>query len=127
MKIPRGFTLMELVVVLLFSSILVAGMVHLFSEAIDSLDDSETKVVAIQLAQERMEQVVAERRADGYDTFFTTGDTVTFDSVNYVRTVSSSAYSGAACPSGMSCKEVQVTVAVGGTTRAESTMLLVDY
>lgn len=127
MRIPHGFTLMELVVVFLLSSILVAGMVHLFSEAIDSIGDSEIKVVAIQLAQERMEQVVAERRDDGYDTFSTTGDTVTFDSTNYVRTISSSAYSGAACPSGMSCKEVQVTVAVGGTTRAESTMLLVDY
>ena len=127
MRIPRGFTLMELVVVFLLSSILVAGMVHLFAESIDSIGDSEIRVVAIQLAQERMEQVVAERRNDGYDTFSTTGDTVTFGSTNHVRTVSSSAYSGAACPSGMSCKEVQVTVAVGGTTRAELTMLLVDY
>jgi hypothetical protein len=37
------------------------------------------------------------------------------------------AYSGAACPSGMSCKEVQVIVSLDGLTKADLTMLLVDY
>jgi len=126
-KISRGFTLVELMVVFILSGILTAGMVSLFGEAIKGINAGESRVVAVQLAQERMEQLVAERRADKYNSFSTSGDSVTFGTSNYLRSVSSVAYSGAACPSGMSCKEVQVIVSLDGLTKADLTMLLVDY
>lgn len=122
-----GFSLMELIMILIFTSIIAGGMAHLFGETIDQIAVGEERAVATLLAQERMEQVVAERRADGYSTFSTASDSVTRAGKSYDRTVAVTLFSDGVCPAGMSCKEVLVEVALSGTTRAEITQLLVDY
>ena len=122
-----GFSLMELIMVLIFTSILAGGMAHLFGETIDQIAVSEERVVATQLAQERMEQVLAERRADGYGTFSTASDSVLLAGKSYDRTVTVTPLTGGVCPTGMSCKEVLVEVVLSGAVRADITQLLVDY
>ena len=123
----RGFTLAELIAVFLLTSILAAGVTHLFSEAIKSINISEQRVVATQLAQQRAEQVMAERRDERYATFALSPDDVILGTTTYNRTITSTPLTGGACPSGMSCKQVEVAVAGSGTTEAAVTLLLVDY
>ena len=125
--ISRGFTLAELLAVFLLTSILAAGVTNLFSEAIDSINISKIRVAASQLVQQRAEQVMAERRDERYATFAVSSDDVVIDSTTYNRSVTSTPLTGGACPSSMNCKQVEVVVAVGETTEAAVTLLLVDY
>ncbi len=122
-----GFSLIELVVVVLLTAILAATVPMLIATPMDHLVASEQRLVATQLAQQRMEQLLAERRSVGYNGVSTAADDLLMGGSSYHRSVTLSPTLGGACPEEMACQTATVTVAVDGTPRTTLSLLLVDY
>ncbi len=126
--LQQGFTLVEVVLVILvlsLASVLVLGQ---FSAASKAWWVDEDLQVATQLAQERAEIVLAGRRNGSYTSIApgTVNDTLTGTFAVYTRTVAVTTLSASPCPVA-SCKQVVVTVGRGGTDLATVTFMLVDY
>ena len=128
MKQPRGFTLIELVMVIVILSIASVAVLDQFTQATKAWFVDEDVQVASQLVQERAEQVLLNRRTSGYAsvTLGTVNDTLTGSFASYTRTVIVSTLSSTPCPAA-SCKQVQITVARGGTPLASATLMLASY
>ena len=124
----RGFTLIEAVVVILILSIAAVAVLGQFTQASKAWSVDEDLQIATQLVQERMEEVLAQRRASGYAVVAvgTVNDTLSGSYAAYARTVAISSVSGAPCPAA-SCKQVVVTVSRGGSDLASATLLLASY
>jgi prepilin-type N-terminal cleavage/methylation domain-containing protein len=136
MNRQRGFTLLELVLVILVIAVASVPLFGLFTQATASLLDNERIQTAAQLAQERAESILALRRSQNFAAvgLGTVTDTLSANYSAYTRTVSvSQPPTGPGCAlhpvTGVSaaCKEVVVNVAQGGNTLAEISFLLVDY
>jgi prepilin-type N-terminal cleavage/methylation domain-containing protein len=126
----RGFTLLELVMVIVIVALASVPILGQFSQAASAQLVDESIQTAAQLAQERAESVLALRRASGYAAIATgtTTDTLNGTYSGYIRTLTvNSPATGNGCASGASCKEVIVNVASGGRTRATVSFMLVDY
>jgi prepilin-type N-terminal cleavage/methylation domain-containing protein len=126
----RGFTLIELVAVIIVVAIAAVPLFGLFSQAGLSLLADEKIQTATQLAQARAEQLMAVRRNRGYsDAEVSAGlsETLTGNYTGYTRTTTVAAYVGSACPVGAACKQIAVRVDEGGQARAEVTFVLVNY
>lgn len=131
MKHPhsRGFSLIELVLVMIILSIAGVAILAQFAQLGPGLLADESIQTATQLAQERAEQVLAERRASGYAAIpvgTVTDDLSTTSYSNYIRTVTTSAYTGAACPVS-DCRQVVITVSRDGSTQAELNLMVANY
>mgnify|MGYP001820805642 FL=1 len=101
-----------------------------FSQASSILLTDEIIQTAAQLAQERAEDVLADRRGNGYAAVptGTTSDVLSGAYNTYSRTVTvTSPPGGSGCAVGATCKEVIIAVDHSGRTRAEITFILVDY
>ena len=136
MKHQTGFTLIELVAVIVILAVAAVPLFGLFTQASASLLDNERIQTAAQLAQERAESLLAQRRATDFAAVATgtVTDALGANYSAYTRTVTATQPpAGPGCPlhpvTGVSaaCKEVVVTVAQGPDTLAEVTFLLVDY
>lgn len=130
MSRQAGFTLIELVVVIVFLALAAVPLFGLFTQASASLIDNERIQTAAQLAQERAEDILARRRAQDFTAvgLGTTTDALGANYSAYTRTVTVvQPPSGPGCPGGATCKEVVVNVSQGPDTLAEVTFLLVDY
>jgi prepilin-type N-terminal cleavage/methylation domain-containing protein len=131
MKPQTGFTLIEMVLVVIIISVASVPLFGMFSRAASSLLISERTQTATQLAQERGEFLLAIRRNQGYLAPELAGNITEVLNGNYSSytrsTVINQPPAGPGCPGGGSCKEVIVSVAEGGNTYAEVTFLLVDY
>jgi prepilin-type N-terminal cleavage/methylation domain-containing protein len=126
----RGFTLLELVMVITLVALASIPILGQFSRASSMLLTDEIIQTAAQLAQERAEDVLADRRSNGYAAVLagTSSDVLAGAYSNYSRTVTiTSPPGGSGCAVGASCKEVIINVAHSGRTRAEITFMLVDY
>ena len=127
----RGFTLVELIAVIIIVSIATVPLFSLFSQAGFSLLADEKLQTATQLAQERAEYLMAIRRNSGYaDPAVSTPlvETLAGNYAGYTRTTTvTDPFVGAACPSGAACKQLDVRVDEGGQARAEVTFVLVNY
>jgi len=129
-RAQQGFTLLELVMVIMLVALASIPILGQFSQAAGSLLTDEIIQTAAQLAQERAEGVLADRRTGGYAAVptGTVNDVLTGAYSGYSRTVTiTSPPAGSGCASGASCKEVVVSVDHGGRTRAEVTLMLVSY
>jgi prepilin-type N-terminal cleavage/methylation domain-containing protein len=136
MSRQSGFTLIELVLVILVLALAGVPLFGLFTQASASLLSNERIQTAVQLAQERAESILAQRRAQDF-TAIAVGTTIDALGANYSaysRTVTvSMPPAGPGCPlhpvTGVSatCKEVVVSVAQGPDTLAEVSFVLVDY
>ena len=136
MNRQQGFTLIEMVLVIVIIAIASVPIFGLFTQASTSLLTNESIQTAAQLAQERAEFLLAIRRdpGQGYAAAPLANGTTdeTFPVASHFstytrRTVISEPYVGAGCPGGAACKEVVVSVAKSGTTYALVTFILVDY
>jgi prepilin-type N-terminal cleavage/methylation domain-containing protein len=131
MKSQNGFTLIEMVLVIVIISVASVPLFGLFSRAASSLLINERTQTAAQLAQEHAEFLLAIRRNQDFDAAELLSDTTEILSGNYAgysrSTVITQPPSGPGCPLGASCKEVVVSVDEGGSTYADVTFLLVDY
>ena len=126
----RGFTLLELVMVIMLVALAAVPILGQFGQAASITLTDEVIQTAAQLAQERAEGILASRRANGYAGIATgtVNDVLGGAYGSYSRTVTvTSPPSGSGCASGASCKQVVVSVDHGGRTRAEVTLMLVDY
>lgn len=150
-KRQLGFTLIELVIVILITSFGLLGLTSLFSNASSSLTTNETLQRATQYAQECAEKVIATRRDDplGFDatSLATAAPSNICNTVDdapagllpalatgFARTVVvGSTYSGdvantAPCPSGTdNCRDVTVTVTNSALSNTVITLLLIKY
>jgi len=126
----RGFTLLELVAVILIVTIAAVPLFGLFSQAGIGLLADETIQTATQLAQERAETLLAVRRNRGYaDTEVSSGlvENLGGNYAGYTRTTTVTPFTGVACPGSFSCKQLTVRVDQGGQARAEVAFILVNY
>jgi len=124
----QGFSLIELVLVIVILGTAGGAVLGQFANIGPGLLDSEAIQTAAQLAQERAEGILAERRGNGY-TAVATGtftDTLTGNYSSYGRTVTVATYTGSACPVA-NCKQITVSVTRGGSTLAEAGFMLADY
>ena len=140
MNTQRGFTLIEMVAVIIILSVASVPLFGMFTQASLSLADNENIQTAAQLAQERAEAILAVRRDQGYgaaalapgtypETFPVAGNYAA-----YTRsTVISQPPVGPGCPLHpvtlvpATCKEVVISVSRNGRTHAQLGFLLVNY
>lgn len=137
MTCQRGFTLIELVGVIVIVSVGMLGVASLLSTTNQVMARATDEQVLSQYAQECAETVLKTRRIYGSASTLITTTMCNPAPTNYVRTVSiPTAYLGtatSACPSGISCRDVTVTVCAGSTSpcpataAASVTLTLVTY
>lgn len=126
----QGFTLLELVLVIVVVALASVPILGQFSQAGQSLLLNETIQTAAQLAQERAETLLAVRRDQGYAAVppGTGSEVLTGNYSGYTRTVTvNEPPLGTGCAVGTSCKEVLISVAHSGKPRAALTLMLVNY
>lgn len=138
----RGFTLMEMVTVMVIISIGVLGLTRLFGSTRNSLSANETVQQATQYAQECSESVMTVRRNQGFAWFASntfscgaapSGFTRTNNPVGATYTGTSSGacngHTPCPCPNTVSCRDVVITVTNATNTAYSSTvtLMLVDY
>ena len=126
----QGFTLLELVMVIVLVALASVPILGQFSQASSILLTDEIIQTAAQLAQERAEGILADRRTGGFAAVptGTVNDVLSGAYSSYSRTVTvTSPPGGGGCAVGATCKEVVVSVDHSGRTRAEITTMLVSY
>ena len=122
----RGFTLMEMVVALLLLSIVSMAISSLNGNLFFSRTDMRGMQQGTQLLQACIDQVLAQRKSSGY------GATFHCDELNALNTGSTLAVTLQAtpdyCPSGLECKQVQITMTpAGGSSTKPASLLFVNY
>jgi type II secretory pathway pseudopilin PulG len=134
MKRVRGFTLVEMVIIIILLAGGATAMMALYSQASGAMTRSETIQVAVQLAQECSDYIVTRRRQQDYATVTGLGTTVC-DSPNlpvyagYNRTVATAAVApgSGACPSTAgACTQYTVSTDAGGPVLAQTVFVLVN-
>lgn len=126
----QGFTLLELIMVIVIVSLAAVPILGRFTQAGSAMLMDEEIQTAAQLAQERAEGVLADRRNLGYAAIptGTTADVLSGNYSAYTRTLTvNEPPSGSGCVAGATCKEVIVSVNRGISNRAEVTFILVSY
>lgn len=136
MNRQRGFSLIEMVMVIVVVSIAGVALLSLYGNAAKSLSINDQVQTAVQLAQDCGEYVLAFRRdtnaSRGYaNVTLGTGTGICSGLPvlsGYTRSVDvTDASADPACPTGASCKQVQVIVDHGTTERARVALLLAEY
>ena len=140
MRRKSGFSLIELVMVMVIISVGVVGVVPLLGNSAKSLTTNETVQQAAQYAQECVEGVLATRRNLGFTWF----DTHEFTAAafcplinGFTRTVtltppyasSPNYYTGtstSACPNLISCRDITIATTKGAIS-SSITVMLVNY
>lgn len=135
-RAQKGFTLVEMVLVIIIISVASVPLFSLFSQASTSLLNNEAIQTAAQLAQERAEFVLSRKRELGFNgpvaelAVDTVTETLTGNFSSFTRTTvitQPPAPLFAGCPGGAPCKRVIVNVDAGGPTLAQVTFLLINY
>lgn len=142
MRRTAGFTLIELVLVMVIISVGLLGIARLFGNTSTSLSTNEIVQQAAQYAQECAEGAIARRRDSGFAWFASNTFSCGGNPGNFTRTANpvGSIYTGIAvgacngndpcpCPTGVSCRNVSITVTstVNGSLSSFVTLVLVDY
>ncbi len=125
----RGFTLIELVLVIVIITIASVPLFSLFTQATSSILSNEELQTAAQLAQEQAESVLALRRTQGFAAVApgTTNEPAVYNGFNRTTVVGAPSPVPTGCPAGPACNEVVIQVDKGGPVLAEVSLLLVDY
>jgi type II secretory pathway pseudopilin PulG len=124
-----GFSLIELVMIIIIIGIVAAGLVPIFSSTAQSQNTNETLQQATQYAQECAERAVATRQDKGF-AWFATNTFTCGNPTGFARTVTvGGTYDGAvgtACPAGVKCRDVAIVVSKGSVS-SNIAILLADY
>jgi prepilin-type N-terminal cleavage/methylation domain-containing protein len=127
----KGFSLIELVMVIVLLSLAAVALLQQFSLASSSLIRNEHLQTASQLAQVKAEELLAVRRTQGYSVAALDAGTSTENLIGnyagYSRSVTIAIPPSSDCPSGAICKNVTVTVSRAADTLAEIALMLVSY
>jgi len=129
MHAARGYSLIELIVIIVVVGIAGAFFVTLFVQMPRSLSVDENAQTGAQLAQACSEHILAMRRGSiGYAPIASGSCAGLPVLAGYtVSDVVDSTYAGAACPLAGACKLVTVNVNLGAVNVAQTTFLLVNY
>ncbi|WP_158675366.1 type II secretion system protein [Thiohalobacter thiocyanaticus] len=128
-KKQTGFSLIELVMVIVILALASLAIGSQFMQSARSWMLDEHIQTASQLAQERAEQLLSDRRLNDYAAVpaGTTTETLTGNFNGYTRNTQVSVYAGPACPV-LDCREVVITVTdADGQVRAETSLMVADY
>ena len=127
-KHARGFSLIELVLVMVLLSIASVGLVALFGRLGNSLGVNNDTQAAAQQAQECAEYLLAERRRSGYVMGGVADCSAlpAFNGYGPPTVTVADPYAGAGCPSGANCKLFTVK-AVYGNGASSVSLMLTDY
>jgi prepilin-type N-terminal cleavage/methylation domain-containing protein len=139
MRAASGFTLLELVAVIVMASIAMAGVARLWSNANRSLEQAADAQRLSRYAQECAERVLQTRKDYGFTSTLINSAVCDPAPASHIRTVTVPAISTGtattACPNGASCRDIVVKVCAGtsGTScpstavTASVTVMLVSY
>lgn len=121
MDLRRGFSLIELVIVLVLISVGLLGLSRLGAGLSSRLFGAADLGAMSQLAQECAERVVNVRRDSGFASTLLTSTLCDPTPASYVRTLTLPAtYVGGAttpaCPTGATCRDVTVKVCAGSVS-----------
>lgn len=125
-----GFSLIEAIIVTVILLIASVPILSQFTRIATGTVIAEEIQIASQLAQERAEGVLAIRRNQGFKAVLPgkTDDVLSGAFSLYSRSlVVTNASSSPDCFPGAECKNVAVTVRLGTATRADFSIVLVDY
>ena len=131
----QGFSLVELIAIIVVLAVGIVSLLQVFGTATRTISNNVDGQLGAQLAQERAEQVLADRRnpARGY-TYVKTANYPAEASVtgfaNYARSTAISNLAGGACANAVTnttCKQVVVTVTRGGQKVGEVALMVADY
>ena len=133
-----GFTLIELVAVIIVVSIGMLGIAKLFSNNSITLSRANSEQVMSQYVQECAERVLQTRHDYGFDSAQLSTTMCDPSPVSFTRTVSFPASfigtATTACPNGIVCRNVTITVCAGSISPcpsnanlATATLMLVTY
>jgi len=130
--VQRGFTILEMVIVVVILSIVGATVSLMVARVGSGQSENSDLQVGGQLLQECGEWIISNHRRDG--SFFTS--TLSNSSTCYGLTsfggfstpsVTVTAYAGAGCPTGGTCKLAAITVTKSGTSLNPMNIVLVRY
>lgn len=134
LKLPRGFSLVELIIAMVALGVAATVIVSLQAQVVRGQGANNDLVIGSQLLQECAEKILATRRraANGYVSVVSSANCgglaglsdFAAPSVNVTDVDNSS---NAACPIGASCKLVVISVTKGGASLAPASLLLVNY
>lgn len=130
----RGFTLIEAVITLVLISGGIVGILHLFQQNVRSANEMELTVAATYLAQERLEQMIQDKKYRGFAytiaaNYPASEDLAALGYPGYTRTINilevrDNNLTSPAPPPGSGYKRVTVAVQVaGGDTVTLETIL----
>ncbi|HED19020.1 MAG TPA: type II secretion system protein [Gammaproteobacteria bacterium] len=130
----KGFTLIEMVLVIIIIAVASVPLFSLFSQASLSLMNNEDIQTATQLAQERAERILALHRKQGFNAVpdiapgnITENLTGNFTGFTRTTDITQPVIPPAGCPPGALCNQVVVSVNRDGTALAQVSLLLVNY
>jgi Tfp pilus assembly protein PilV len=135
----RGFTLIELVAIIVLLSVGSVAILGLFDQTGKSIATNQETQTGAQLAQECAEKIIAIRRNSGYAAIVTGNGTGVcgtgfaaiggFATAPTVNVTAHSSGSLSACPSATAgdCKQVDIQVDKAGVRAASLTLMLVNY
>ena len=133
-RTQKGFTLIELVLVIIIISVASVPLFSLYSQATSSLLNNEDIQTAAQLAQERAERILALRRSQGFNAVpdiapssLTENLTGNFTGYTRITNITQPGTPPAGCPPGAICNLVAISVNRGGPVLAQISLLLVNY
>jgi prepilin-type N-terminal cleavage/methylation domain-containing protein len=127
-----GFTLVELVIVIIVVAVGLLGIARMFGDSVSTLVVGEDVQRAAQQAQECAEMILAKRRTSGFGSVATTTCDDAEVPAGFIRAITLTeppTYTGSAataCPDGVTCQDVTVTVTKGSISAA-TTIMLVSY
>lgn len=127
MRRASGFSLIELVIIIIIIGIVAAGLVPIFSSTAQSQNTNETLQQATQYAQECAERAVATRQDKGFAWFATNAFTCDNPTGFTRAVVVGNIYTNSgACPMNVNCRNIAIVVSKG-TVSSDITIMLADY
>ena len=139
MRTSAGFTLLELVAVMVMTSVAMLGTAKLWSNANGGLQRAADAQLLSRYAQECAERVIQTRKDFGFTSNLINSTMCDPAPASHIRTVTvpatSTGTTATACPNGATCRDIVVTVCAGtsGTAcpstavTASVTLMLVSY
>lgn len=119
----QGFTLMEILVAILLLAIVTVGITVLNGQLFMQSGYMRQLQIGTQLQQACMEQVLAQRKSSGYATTFSCAS---LNAQGFTLTAGDAA-SVQHCPTGLQCRQIEISVSGNGISPNPATLLLVSY
>ena len=131
MKRTRGFSLIEMIMILVLMGVASVPLMTMFGRSVGSQVDDAAIQTAAQLVQACGEQVLGIRRREinGFDLITTTSCSTLSAPTGYslAALTVTDPYAGGACPAGATCKRVQITASGPNGAAASGDLVLVSY